>query len=69
LTNCLSCGTEEEGEKGEGGEKGGGEKEKEEEEEREEEKKKNNNTIHWMISKHMGLQINDEYYEHIPERS
>jgi hypothetical protein len=40
-----------------------------EEEEEEEENNNNNNTIHWMKWKHMGLQVNDKYYEHIPERS
>jgi hypothetical protein len=24
--------------------------------------------IHWMICKHMGLQVTDRYYEHIPEK-
>jgi hypothetical protein len=24
--------------------------------------------IHWTICKHMGLQVTDKYYEHIPER-
>ena len=24
--------------------------------------------IHWMVCKHMGLQVTDKYYEHIPER-
>ena len=24
--------------------------------------------IHWMICKHIGLQVTDEYYERIPER-
>ena len=24
--------------------------------------------IHWMICKHMRLQVTDKYYEHLPER-
>ena len=24
--------------------------------------------IHWTVGKHMGLQVTDKYYEHVPER-
>jgi len=24
--------------------------------------------IHWTICKHMGLEVTDKYYEHLPER-
>jgi hypothetical protein len=38
------------------------------EEEEEEEEEEEACYIHWMICKHMGLQVTDKYCEHIPKR-